>query len=349
MTSKPSSSRYARGVAAVLIGAGAVSVFAAVYWTALQEKVQATQDLSPIVLQLDWVHGGDFAGFYAAEENGYYQDEGVSVSYLQGGPTVDPIASVVTGEAHFGTSNAYDIINARAKGNAVKSIACILQRSPFVFAALESADFRHPRDLAGKTVRIPSSLRQILDAFLAKGNLTNAEITTVQTRDTDRFTSGEIQVWGGYITGALRRMQSSGIALAIVHPGDFGIHAYHECIFTREDLLENNPSLVVRFLRATLDGWSYTIENTDHTATLVAKRTGEDDTKDALAYVMSQRPLFNLGNVPIGWMSTEKWAGMVRDIQATTPDGQPLDSSSVYTLDILNQVFLSNDMQGGTS
>ena len=45
--------------------------------------------LTPITVQLKWLHQAQFAGLYAADQKGYYSAEGLKVSFIEGGPTVD--------------------------------------------------------------------------------------------------------------------------------------------------------------------------------------------------------------------------------------------------------------------
>ncbi|TET52503.1 MAG: hypothetical protein E3J64_05015 [Anaerolineales bacterium] len=63
---------------------------------------QTTQPADQIAVQLKWLHQSQFAGFYAADVNGYYAAEELEVSFIEGGPGIDVYASVLAGEAAFG-------------------------------------------------------------------------------------------------------------------------------------------------------------------------------------------------------------------------------------------------------
>ncbi|MDA3925839.1 MAG: ABC transporter substrate-binding protein [Kiritimatiellae bacterium] len=62
--------------------------------------------LKPVRLQLKWTHAFQFAGYYAALENGYYRDAGLEVEILAGGPTMDVVTQVVSGQADFGVGTS---------------------------------------------------------------------------------------------------------------------------------------------------------------------------------------------------------------------------------------------------
>ena len=62
----------------------------------------AGQPLEPVTVQLKWVHQAQFAGFYVAREKGYYADEKLAVTLLEGGPKIDVTDQVAAGAADFG-------------------------------------------------------------------------------------------------------------------------------------------------------------------------------------------------------------------------------------------------------
>ena len=64
------------------------------------QKVEKPPD--KVTLQLAWVHQAQFAGFYLAQERGYYAKENIKVALIEGGPGIDVIEKVVTGQADFG-------------------------------------------------------------------------------------------------------------------------------------------------------------------------------------------------------------------------------------------------------
>lgn len=51
--------------------------------------------LEQVALQLKWKHQFQFAGYYAAQEKGYYRDAGLEVSVIEAGPETDPVREVL--------------------------------------------------------------------------------------------------------------------------------------------------------------------------------------------------------------------------------------------------------------
>ena len=55
--------------------------------------------LEKVVLQLKWQHQFQFAGYYAAQEQGYYREAGLEVEIREAAPGSDPVRQVLQGEA----------------------------------------------------------------------------------------------------------------------------------------------------------------------------------------------------------------------------------------------------------
>jgi ABC-type nitrate/sulfonate/bicarbonate transport system substrate-binding protein len=67
---------------------------------------QRDAPLEPVTVQLKWTHQAQFAGFYAADQNGYYAEEGLEVAFAQGGSYVDILEQVQDGTAQFEIADA---------------------------------------------------------------------------------------------------------------------------------------------------------------------------------------------------------------------------------------------------
>ena len=112
-----------------------------------------------------------------------------------------------------------------------------------------------------------------------------------------------------------------------------------DIIITTARLIDENPGLVERFLRATLRGWRYAIENPDEA---VAATLQYDDTldKEHLELVMeAQVPLIHTGIDDIGWMREEVWEEMYQLMLNHGILDAPLDTKTVYTMDFLHKVY----------
>ncbi len=71
--------------------------------------------LDAVTLQLKWTHGFQFAGYYAAVEQGYYRDAGLDVRLLEASPGLDTLQTVVSGKAQYGVGTS-SLLLARQAG-----------------------------------------------------------------------------------------------------------------------------------------------------------------------------------------------------------------------------------------
>ncbi|MBT3288456.1 MAG: ABC transporter substrate-binding protein, partial [Victivallales bacterium] len=104
-------------------------------------------------LQLKWQHAFQFAGYYAAEAQGYYREAGLEVEIVPATPGEDPRQQVVQGKAEFGVG-ATDLLLLRAEGAPVVVLASIFQHSPQAFMVLRKQGLQSIHDLAGSKVMV---------------------------------------------------------------------------------------------------------------------------------------------------------------------------------------------------
>ena len=83
----------------------------------------ASEDIS---LQLKWRHQFQFAGYYAAVQQGYYREEGLNVRLVEGNKDLPPLQQVLSGQADYGIGDA-DILVSRISGKPVVALAAIFQ------------------------------------------------------------------------------------------------------------------------------------------------------------------------------------------------------------------------------
>ena len=87
-------------------------------------------DLTPVTVQLSWTHQAEFAGLYAAVEQGYFREEGLKVTFLEGGPEVDFLKPVTDGQAQFGIAQPADLISGPGRGGTCPEHRGHLQAQP---------------------------------------------------------------------------------------------------------------------------------------------------------------------------------------------------------------------------
>ena len=107
-------------------------------------------NLTEVKLQLQWNNQAQFAGYYAADQQCYYQKAGLKVDIIEGGADVVPQTVLEQGGADYAVSWAPKVLGDIDQGQKLTDIAQIFQRSAPLLVSLKSANITKPADLKGK-------------------------------------------------------------------------------------------------------------------------------------------------------------------------------------------------------
>jgi ABC-type nitrate/sulfonate/bicarbonate transport system substrate-binding protein len=107
--------------------------------------------LEQVSMQLKGKHQFQFAGYYAALEQGFYRAAGLDVTIREGGPGTDVAETVASGKADFGACSA-SVLREWPVGRRLVVLAAIFQRSAAVILVARRADISSVSDLRGRTL-----------------------------------------------------------------------------------------------------------------------------------------------------------------------------------------------------
>jgi NitT/TauT family transport system substrate-binding protein len=299
-----------------------------------------TRVLMPVTVQLKFDHSAQFAGFYAAAQNGYYRDEGLDVRLLAGSADIDVLDMILSDKAQFGVCGAVELIPARADGKLVRAIGVTFRRNSNVLFALTSTGITRPQDFIGKKIRSVSDMPLILHTMMARLGIRPDQYTEViLPGDLAPLAAGEVQVWGGYSTAALVTARQAGYQVNVIYPDDYGVHFYGDTIFTTDETINKNPDVVLRFLRASFKGWTFAVENPAAAGPMSLKYKSTLDAALETAKMTASIPLVNTGEDYVGWMRPEIWAGMEKTLREQGEVTKPVDVTQVYTMQFVKEIY----------
>ena len=235
-------------------------------------------------LQLQWAPQAQFAGYFAAAEEGFYEAEGLDVEILPGGPDVVPQQVGCAGQAEFTIAWVPKVLEAREQGCDLVNIAQVFQRSGTLSVSWKDSNITEPADFEGKKVGVWDfgNEYEVTAAAKQAGLEENEDYTKViQPFDMTLLLSREIDVAEAMIyneyaqvleaenpeTGQLYQPQD----LNVIDYNQVGTAMLQDAIWASEAWLSqgNNADVAVRFLRASFRGWVTCRENQqaciDHT------------------------------------------------------------------------------------
>jgi len=235
-------------------------------------RAQAT---APLSFQLSWIRSIQYGGYFSGVEQGAYARRGIEPTFVSGGPNIDPVANVAAGRSQLGDRPIGPLLIARDRGIPIKIIATVFQRSPFSIMSLAEKPIRTIRELEGKTIAVGTSNRPLVQNLVREAGLDPRSVNMVPSApDPAALVAGQIDAYSGYSTNQGVILQQRGVALHILHVHDLGIPETAGTIYGREDFLAANRDLVVRFLRASMEGWNWAFANKEAAARMMVERQG---------------------------------------------------------------------------
>ncbi len=332
---------------ALLIGGAAATVATGSLLFAPALRRYGSSEPRPVGFQLSWFHNGLFAGYYAADRKGHFADEGLAVRFLEGGPTVDSVERVVTGEADLGTASAGLLIRSRMQGKPVRAIAAIHQRDPTIFLYQKGRGIRHPRDFAGKTIAASRVSEPVLAALMQRVGVAPGAYRVVTPDRWYPYTFDGIDVWVGFLFDTEMKMRAQGFDVDVVYPDNFGVHFYRNCIFATDETIRTQPDMLTRFLRAVLlKGLPYAVEHPAEAGPLTASYAPSVDVAHETRWMTGFIPLIDTGQDPIGWMRPEIWRHMLEVLSLPGAGGPPLRPSDIHTMRFLEDIYAGRGSAG---
>ena len=309
-------------------------------------QLKPGQPPDEVALQLKGIHQAQFAGFYLAQEKGYYSQENIRVTFLEGEKDLAIVQRVVYGPADFGVVAPESILIARGQGQPVTALAAIYRQSPIVYVAMSDSGIVRPRDFLGKTVATldaSGSQQDLQLQFYIMMKRLGLDISKTKLIAWDpiytTFYNGEADVTSCYSSAGLIEMRQKGLKLNLIWPSDYGVYFYSDILITRAGLITENPGLASRFLRATLRGWQDAIEDYQQAMPVILKYARNKDPQLQAAMMEAQLPLVHTGEDHIGWMKPEDWHDMYNLLQDQDLLTKPFDVNIAYTMQFLEEIY----------
>ncbi|HXG76599.1 MAG TPA: ABC transporter substrate-binding protein [Gaiellaceae bacterium] len=241
-------------------------------------------ELTPVTLQLKWVTQAQFAGYYAAADQGFYEDEGLDVTIKPGGPDIVPEQVVLGGQAEFGIDWLDNLLATRDQGQGIVNIAQVFTRSGMTELTWKDSGLDEITDLRGKKVGVwlGGNEHKLFAALTKNGLDPQKDVNVVaQPFDMNLFLSREVDAAAAMTynelaqvlevenpeTGELYQLED----LNVFKMSDLGTGALEDGIFVREDWIadEANQDVAKRFLKASFRGWIYCRDNPDECVDIV--------------------------------------------------------------------------------
>jgi NitT/TauT family transport system substrate-binding protein len=237
-----------------------------------------------VTLQLKWVTQAQFAGYYAAQAQGYYDDEGLDVDIKVGGPDIVPEQVVLGGQAEFGIDWLDNLLATRDQNGDIVNIAQVFARSGMTEVTWKDSGLDSIASLKGKKVGVwlGGNEHKLFAALNKNGIDPQSDVEVVaQPFDMNLFLNREVDAAAAMTynelaqvleqenpdTGELYTLDD----LNVLKMSDQGTGALEDGVFVRGDWIQDeaNQDIATRFLKASFKAWIFCRDNPDECLQIV--------------------------------------------------------------------------------
>ena len=239
------------------------------------------QAADEVTLQLKWVTQAQFAGYYVALDQGFYEEEGLDVTIKPGGPDIAPTQVIAGGGADVTVEWMPAALAAREKGLPLVNIAQPFKSSGMMLTCWGDVGIAAPSDLANRTLGVwffgneypfLSWMSQL--GIKTEGAMEGSVEVLKQGFNVDPLLQRQADCISTMTYNEYWQVIDAGVApgeLVTFKYEDQGVATLEDGLYVLEDRLED-PAFVdrmERFVRASMKGWKWAEENPDEAAMIV--------------------------------------------------------------------------------
>ena len=288
-----------------------------------------------VSIQLKWYHKFQFAGYYAAELQGYFEEEGHNVELVEGGPNTNGLHQLLSHSSEYATLGS-ESLNFLAVDSPIIIVASIFQHASEVLITLRSSEAKDISDLKGKVLMLAdSTISGHIAAMLLRNNLQVGDYQKSHyDGDVTKLADGRVFAMYGYISNEPYQLKQLGYEVDIFRPQEYDIDFYGDNLVTTQHELDNNPERVASIRRAVIRGWSYAIEHPTEIIAHILQRKTENPmpfNREHQNYEAQKTiELIDAQHIPLGLSSPDRWTAMIDTFNRVTGGQAVFRKESIY-------------------
>ena len=219
----------------------------------------------PMTMQSAWVNDAEFLGYFAALDLGFYANEGISLTYLSGGPDIIPEAQLISGRAQIALTTPDATIKAVLdEGAQFKIVGTQYQKNPIGVVSLVESGINEPADLVGRTLAVPAANLLTVEAMFRLNNIDADAVNIVPYQfDPTPLINGEVDATIDFTTNVPHNIRELGANPTSFLVYDYGFKTYNDTVVVTDDYLASNRDTIVGWLRASRAGWEENFSDID--------------------------------------------------------------------------------------
>lgn len=285
-----------------------------------------------VKLQLQWFNQAQFAGYLAALDKGFYTEQGLDVTLLEGGTTIVPQTVLAQGQADYAIAWVPKALQSREQGAAITDVAQVFQRSGTTQVSFKDKNIAAAGDLKGKKVGNWGYGNEFeLFAGMSKAGLDPAkDVTLVQQQfDENALLNGDIDaaqamVYNEYAQVLEAKNPKTGKLytaddFSLMKWTDQGTSMLQDAVWADTKKLSDPTyqATTVKFLTGSFKGWIYCGSHATECRDIVVKKGSKLGASHQLWQMNEVSKLIWPSPAGIGIVNQADWDRTVAIAQST--------------------------------
>jgi ABC-type nitrate/sulfonate/bicarbonate transport system substrate-binding protein len=279
---------------------------------------------TPITVGLKWKHQGEFAGYYVAEQKGWYKQNRLNVTLKAKEAGEDTAAKVASGEFQFGIVSGRDALQTYAATQNIIAVAALAQDSPAILVTLAKSKINTIANLRGKRLGVgpndTTGARSLYPILLqrAKVPINSVSFIDVGQEQVQALIHGDVDAVIVYRTQELYQFETKGVAVKTIKPEEYGVDNYNDVLIANKQWLDKNPEAAAHFINSSLAGWRYAASNPEEATDITLPYTsGVYQDRDFQKHIITTNiPLLTPKDAnPIGYMTASRWQNTYKQMR----------------------------------
>jgi NitT/TauT family transport system substrate-binding protein len=317
--------------------AGAVSTTRFAILAALLALAGSADAADKLLFVTDYGLYGRHAYYFVAIEKGYYAREDLEIEIARSQGSANTIKQVANATAQVGFADAFAVVLGRANDDIpVKLVAMIYPKPPHAVYVLKESGIAKPKDFAGKTLADTafSSVPKLFATYARAAGFDAGSVKWIAVNSDalpGMLTAKRVDGIGQFTVGEPLLAATAAPKEVLGLPySDAGLDYYSNGIVASDTMIENNPDLVRRFVKATLDGLKSAIAEPKEAGEIMHKYHREIDVNIAIGETRKVKQLALQPNAVLGTIEPGRVQKTIDIVGATYPLKKPISPPDVY-------------------
>ena len=303
--------------------------------------------MTKLSVVLGYIPNVEMFGLEYALHEGLYKKEGLDVTLIPAGQGVDQVQMVAAGIATIGIDNPEALIAAAGQDEQFKVFAGQFQTQPIAMTCRKDSGVKVPADLKGKMIGVKVNAQPYFRLFLAKNGLKPSDVqtTTVGPNDVSVIIAGRIACEiTTFAFNEPRLIADAGVPVTVLPLGNYGLNAQADSYFVKSGYFDKpgTPAILVKFLKATAEGWIPFYKDPDAAAKYVIDHNFVDgldigqqtfQAEQQVKYMKS--PLTAAKGIL--WLDPSIWTETAQNVHDSGVSSTVIDTDPMLTTSILEQ------------